>query len=155
MNKRPPLAKALEAWSALADGRVALDGEERRATVRSSNGAKAYTVTWSEDGAAYSSNDNATYLQGYAGYPVIAVLMEQGRLPLDHAAAEGFAHVDWSELNARHKRDYAAAMREVVHLRGLDAAQVESAAHEVLDALVALNVAVKRGSARPPKTKEA
>ena len=46
MEKMPPLAKVFEAWSALADGRVSLDGEDRRATVASSNGAKAYTVTW-------------------------------------------------------------------------------------------------------------
>ena len=66
MEKMPPLAKVFEAWSALADGRVSLDGEDRRATVTSSNGLKAYTVAWSEDGGTYSSNDNATYWQGYA-----------------------------------------------------------------------------------------
>ena len=75
MERMPPLAKVFEAWSALADGRVSLDDEERRATVTSSNGLKAYTVAWSEDGGTYSSNDNATYWQGYAGYPVIAALM--------------------------------------------------------------------------------
>ena len=155
MEKLPPLAKVFEAWSALADGRVALDDDKRNAAVASSNGEKAYTVTWSEDGAAYSSNDNATYWQGYAGYPVIAVLMKQGRLPFDRAVAEGFAHVDWSELNERHKRDYAAAVHEVVEERELDAAQVEAAAHEVLDALAALDATVKRGSVRPPKAKKA
>ena len=150
MEKMPPLAKVFEAWSALADGRVSLDGEDRRATVTSSNGLKAYTVAWSEDGGPYSSNDNATYWQGYAGYPVIAALMAQGRLPFDRAAAEGFAHVDWTELN---ERDYAAAAREVVDERGLDAAQADAAAHEVLDALAALDVTVKRGAARPPRAK--
>lgn len=153
MEKMPPLAKVFEAWSALADGRVSLDDEERRATVTSSNGLKAYTVAWSEDGGTYSSNDNATYWQGYAGYPVIAALMAQGRLPFDRAAAEGFAHVDWTELNERHKRDYAAAVREIVDERGLDAAQADAAAHEVLDALAALDVTVKRGAARPPRAK--
>ena len=90
MEKLPPIAKVYEAWSAVADGRVKLHPDERRATVTSSNGEKEYTVSWDEDGAAYSSNDNATYWQGYAGYPVIAVLMEQGELPLDRAAAEAF-----------------------------------------------------------------
>ena len=153
MEKLPPIAKVYEAWSAVADGRVKLHPDERRATVTSSNGEKEYTVSWDEDGAAYSSNDNATYWQGYAGYPVIAVLMEQGELPLDRAAAEAFAHVDWTELNERQKRDYAAAVREVVDERGLDAAQADAAAHEVLDALAALDVTVKRGAARPPRAK--
>ncbi|MBC2890695.1 hypothetical protein [Gordonibacter massiliensis (ex Traore et al. 2017)] len=154
MEKMPPLAKVFEAWSALADGRVSLDAEERRATVASSNGAKAYTVAWSEDGSTYSSNDNATYWQGYAGYPVIAVLMLQGRLPLDRAAADEFAHVGWTELNERFRRDYAAAVRVVVEERGLDATQVEAAAHEAYAALGALEIAIKRGSARPPKSQK-
>ena len=71
--------------------------------IASSNGAKTYTVAWNENGSTYSSNDNATYWQGYAGYPVIAVLMLQGRLPLDRAAADGFAQVDWTDLNERCK----------------------------------------------------
>lgn len=155
MEKLPPLAKVFEAWSAVTDGRVALDDKERRATVGSSDGSKAYTVTWNEGGTTYSSNDNATYWQGYAGYPVIAVLMAQDRLPFDCAVAEGFAHVNWNELNERHKRDYAAAVREVVEKRGLDATQVEAAAQVVLDALAALDVTIKRGSVRPPKAKKA
>ena len=113
MEKLPPIEKVYEAWSAVADGRVALHPDERRAAIASSNGAKTYTVAWNENGSTYSSNDNATYWQGYAGYPVIAVLMEQGELPLDRAAAEAFAHVDWTYLNERFKRDYAAA---VAHL---------------------------------------
>ena len=155
MEKLPPIAKVYEAWSAVADGRVKLHPDERRATVTSSNGEKEYTVSWDEDGAAYSSNDNATYWQGYAGYPVIAVLMEQGELPLDRAAAEAFAHVDWTYLNERFKRDYAAAVAHVVAARGLDADRVEAAAQTAYDALAALDLAVKRGSVRPPTTKKA
>lgn len=152
MEKLPPIEKVHEAWSAIADGRVELHPDERLATIASSNGAKAYAVAWSEDGSTYSSNDNATYWQGYAGYPVIAVLMLQGGLPLDRAVADEFAHVDWTELNERFRRDYAAAVRAVVDERGLDAAQVEAAAHEAYNALGALEIAIKRGSARPPKS---
>lgn len=153
MEKLPPLEKVYEAWSAVADGRVALHPDERRATVTSSNGAKEYTVSWSEDGAAYSSNDNATYWQGYAGYPVIAVLMERGALPLDRAVADGFAGVNWTELNAAHKRDYAAAVAHVVEARGLDEARVQEAAQAVHDALRALDLAMKRGSIKPSAAK--
>ncbi len=64
MEKLPPIAKVYEAWSAVADGRVVLHPNERCATVASSNAQKEYTVTC---------------------YPVIAVLMEQGALPLDRA----------------------------------------------------------------------
>ena len=152
MEKLPPIEKIYEAMSAVADGRVALHPDERKATVASSNGAKAYTVAWSEDGSAYSSNDNATYWQGYAGYPVIAVLMEQGALPLDRAVADGFAHVNWTELNERFRRDYAAAVRAVVDERGLDAVRAEAASRAAYDALARLDVSVGRGSAKPPKS---
>lgn len=148
MEKLPPIEKVYEAWSAVADGRVRVRPDERHATVASSNGDKEYTVAWDEDGATYSSNDNATYWQGYAGYPVIAVLMEQDRLPLDRAAADAFAHVDWTALNKRCKRDYAAAVALVMEERGLDAARMQAAARTAYDALAALDVAVKRQSAR-------
>ena len=65
MEKLPPIEKVYEAWSAVADGRVALHPDERRAAIASSNGAKTYTVAWNENGSTYSSNDNATYWQGY------------------------------------------------------------------------------------------
>lgn len=152
MEKLPPIEKVYEALSAVADGRVTLRPDERQATVASSNGAKAYTVAWSEDGSTYSSNDNATYWQGYAGYPVIAVLMEQGILPVDRAVADGFAHVNWTELNASHRRDYASAVRTVVEERDLDAARAEAAARSAYDALASLDLVVKRGSAKPPKS---
>lgn len=154
MEKLPPLEKVYEAWSALADGRVSMCTDERRATVVSSNRQKEYIVTWNADGRVYSSNDNATYWQGYAGYPVLAVLMEQGYLPLDRAAAEAFTDVNWTELNERFKHDYAAAVAHVVDERGLDAAKLDEAAHTVMAALAALDLTIKRGSVRPPKSKK-
>lgn len=155
MEKLPPLEKVYEAWSALADGRVSVCADERRATVASSNGQKEYTVAWDADEHVYSSNDNATYWQGYAGYPVLAVLMEQGRLPLDYAAAEAFADVNWTELNEHFKRNYAAAVAHVVAERDLDATQLDASAHAVMDALSTLNLTIKRGSTRPPRSKKA
>jgi hypothetical protein len=95
MEKLPPLQKVYEAWSALADGRVEM-GEDT-ADVASSNGAKHYMVSWTGD--TYSSNDNASYWQGYAGYPVLAVLMKQGKLPCADMLVPRFAHIDWNALN--------------------------------------------------------
>ena len=74
MEKLPPVEKIYEAWSAVADGRVAIDEAARKATVVSSDRTREYTVSWSDDGSVYTSNDNATYWRGYAGYPVIAVM---------------------------------------------------------------------------------
>lgn len=152
MEKLPPLEKVYEAWSALADRRVSVCAGERRATVMSSNGQKEYTVAWDPDECVYSSNDNATYWQGYAGYPVLAVLMEQGRLPFDRAAAKTLAGVNWTELNERFKRDYTAVVAHIVDERDLDATQLDASARAVLNALTTLDLTIKRSSTRPPKT---
>lgn len=148
MEKLPPLEKVYEAYSAIADGRVTLG--EYEAGVRSSDGAKEYTVAW--DGDIYSSTDNATYWQGYAGYPVLAVLMLQGRLPLDRALTDRFTGVDWHTLNARHKRNYASAAHEAMEQKGIPAREVEDEARRVLEALAALPITLRRGKRQTKKS---
>ena len=88
--KLPPQAKVYEAFSALADGRVRIEGPGR-ASVRSSAGDKTYTVEWSGDFETVSSNDNASYWQGYLGYPIVAVLLAVGKLEADEAATRALA----------------------------------------------------------------
>ncbi|WP_418979852.1 hypothetical protein [Adlercreutzia equolifaciens] len=80
MEKLPPVEKVYEAWTALVDDRYDLSPEAL--IVRSSDGSKEYRVTWDDEGR-YRSNDNATFWQGYAGYPVIMALMLQGRVPFN------------------------------------------------------------------------
>lgn len=144
MKKLPPIEKIYEAYSAVADGRVTL-GEDS-AKVASSDRSKEYTVRW-KDGQ-YSSNDSATYWQGYAGYPVIAVLMLQGRLELDRSAAELFRGINWKELNKKHKSKYSEAAREVIdglEEEGADVQAVRKAALKVYRQLESLEIELKRG----------
>ena len=76
MEKIPPIAKIYEAYSCIADGRIELKDEDAKVT--SSDNKKTYLVKWKDN--VYSSNDNASFWQGYPGYPVIAVLMLQNKL---------------------------------------------------------------------------
>lgn len=148
MTKLPPLEKIYEAWSAIADQRVALTESpsagpaEGSAVVSSSDGAKLYHISW--DGDTYASDDSATYWQGYAGYPVIAVMMMQGKLPLDIPESNLWQGINWHQLNAKHKRDYAAAAREAMTQNGINAARASDEARKVLDALSKLPVTLKR-----------
>ena len=149
MDKLPPLQKVYEAWGALAGGRVSMG--ERFAEVTSSNGQRRYTVVW--EGDAYRSNDSATYWQGYAGYPVLAVLMAQGRLPYDRELAVPLAGVDWNLLNSRHRRDYEAAATEAFDSLGIPRQQrqeMRDAARATLGALAALPISVGRNG-RPAR----
>jgi hypothetical protein len=117
----PPLAKVYEALSAVADGRVKLTSDTS-AEVLSSERDKTYVVRWTPDGSpegrTITSNDNATKWQGYIGYPIIAVLLQTGRIPYHTATGEALAGVPWHALNQQYKRDYDAAIEHV--LRGVE-----------------------------------
>lgn len=147
MKKFPPIEKILEAYTAIADGHVKLENDQ--ALVTSSNEAKTYTVTFHDN--IYTSNDNASYWQGYLGYPGIAVLMLQGKLPYDKELAQQFAGVDWNKINQEYKRNYAQAADAVMTAKGIDKKKAETELHHVYNALKQLPIIVKRGSLRPPK----
>ena len=51
--------------------------------------------------------------------------------------------------------DFGEKLKALRTERGLDADRVEASAREAYDALGALDIAVKRGSARPPKSSKA
>lgn len=102
MKKMPPKQKIAEAFSAIADGRVHISGQQ--ALVESSDHAKTYLVKW--HGHVFFSNDNASYWQGYPGYPVLAVLMLTDQLPYNEDLAKSFKGIHWHDLNKKAKRDY-------------------------------------------------
>lgn len=147
MKKFPPIEKILEAYTAIADNHVKLENDQ--ALVTSSNETKTYTVTFHDN--TYTSNDNASYWQGYLGYPGIAVLMLQGKLPYDKELAQQFAGVDWNKINQEYKRNYAQAADAVMTAKGIGKKKAETELHHVYDTLKQLPINVKRGSLRPPK----
>lgn len=140
MKKFPPIEKILEAYTAIADNHVKLENDQ--ALVTSSNETKTYTVTF---------HDNASYWQGYLGYPGIVVLMLQGKLPYDKELAQQFAGVDWNKINREYKRNYAQAADAVMTAKGIGKKKAETELHHVYDTLKQLPINVKRGSLRPPK----
>ncbi len=137
--KMPPKAKVYEALSAVADGRVEILGP-LEAQVTSSGGDKTYKVRWSEDGRAITSSDPASLFQGYIGYPIIAVLLATGRLTFDLELAAVLAGVPWKTLNDRHKRDYDAAVDEVLRERPGQAADLRQVAGDIFRELEAMKL---------------
>lgn len=139
-KKMPPKEKVYEAWTAIADGRVVMHDDY--ATLTSSDGSKEYTIKWA--GNVYASDDNASYWRGYPGYPVVAVLMLQGKLPFNREEAEKWKSVNWKAVNTKYKNNYAAAVDEVASERHIDLPAAEKAANEVMTALQALDIVIKR-----------
>jgi hypothetical protein len=151
--KLPPRAKVFEAFTAVADGRVRLTGPGS-ATVASSGGDRTYDVEWSDDGRTVSANDNASYWQGYLGYPIVAVLLVRGELHAAEDAVAALAGVPWNELNQRYKREYDAAIAHVLgELSDGDASTVETEVDRVLADLAALDLQRAGRGRRPPAGK--
>lgn len=143
MEKLPPIEKIYEAYSALADNRINL--EENSAKVLSSDGSKSYQVTWNEN--TYASTDNATYWQGYPGYPVIGVLILQAKLSVDQTIFKHFSGINWNSLNKKHKRNYRAALLEVFAEKQLSQKcidEIEEKTQQVFDQLKTLDLKIVR-----------
>ncbi len=152
----PPLIKVYEALGAIGDGRVRII-DERRATVTSSDGSKTYEVETSSDGREIASNDNASYWQGYVGYPAIAVLLARGFYRPPANVTDALAGVPWKELNRKYKNDWAKTIAEVereLEQAGHDPDAVRSEAEAVLSFLRALR-SVRGKRSRPAAEKPA
>jgi hypothetical protein len=152
--KMPPPIKVYEALGAIGDGRVRPaggSGASEEWDVISSEGGKTYRVEISANGRAISSNDNASYWQGYLGYPAIAVLIARGTLGASGEATRALAAIPWKELNRRFKNDYARTTAEVARIAGERAGDFEAIRDEaaaILGALAALGL--ERGARRRP-----
>ncbi len=154
--KVPPLVKVYEAMGALGDGRVALQGGTS-ALVTSSEGTKTYQVEVSADLREVSSNDNASYWQGYLGYPAIATLLARGLYRTAADVVDALSGIPWKELNRRFRNDYAKTLEEVDRIiaqNGHDPDAVRAEAEAVTDALRKL-APLKSGRKRPPVEKPA
>lgn len=104
--KQTPISKVYEAITAIIDNRVVL--KDNTALVTSSDKEKTYQVTWKDN--LYSSNDNATFWQGYPGYPVVAVLMLQGKIKYNEDILKYFKNINWHALNEQYKKNYDEAI---------------------------------------------
>lgn len=148
--KVPPIEKIHEAYSAIADGRITLRDTE--ADVSSSDSAKKYLVKWKDE--TYSSNDNASYWQGYLGYPIIAVLMLQGKLSYDKEIAGHFKGINWKKLNTEHKNKYSEVVKQIMEefkASGVDCDKINNEIDKVYKEIEQLTINTKRSSLRPPK----
>ncbi|MEM2007212.1 MAG: hypothetical protein QW154_06210 [Sulfolobales archaeon] len=135
----PPKIKVLEAMGALADGRIERVGGSSFRVV-SSDGTRVYQVyvEMVEQGRfRVCSTDNGTVYRGYAGYPILSVLMVLGYLRRDVDVERALAGIPWRKLNESLKR-YALVESEVLKLatsRGVSSSRVNTVVAKVMDEL--------------------
>ena len=154
--KMPPKAKVYEALSAVADKRVSITGDTT-AQVQSSSRDKTYDVEWSEDISEITSNDNASYWQGYMGYPIIAVLLQIGKISFNPRIAKLLADVPWKSVNEQFKRDYDKAIShilEAIESRGGNRMEITQEVEKIYEQLGSLGLLRSQRRRRPPKEKK-
>ena len=154
--KMPPKAKVYEALSAVADKRVSITGDTT-AQVQSSSRDKTYDVEWSKDISEITSNDNASYWQGYMGYPIIAVLLQIGKISFNPPIAKLLADVPWKSVNEQFKRDYDKAIShilEAIEARGGSRMEITQEVEKIYKQLGLLGLQRSQRRRRPPKEKK-
>lgn len=136
--KKPPTLKIFEALGAVVDGRIneVSDGIAR---VTSSDGTKTYTVRWNPTTREVYSDDNASYWQGYLGYPAIAYLMKKGVLPFDAQLAKQFAGIEWKKLNS-HFRDHEKVINYLATQLQINIAPARTFAEKVISSFNELHL---------------
>lgn len=150
MFRLPPREKVHEALSAVADNRVVINGNT--ADVSSSDNAKKYLVEWNDN--IYSSNDNATYWQGYPGYPIIAVLLIQNKIKYDGNILEYFKNINWKALNTKLKNNYAKAVESIyeeLKSKGIDVDYIDKEVSNIYMSLSQMDLIITKGSRVPTK----
>ncbi len=148
--KIPKREKIYEAYGAIADERVTLKGDT--AEVKSSSLDKTYIVEF-KDGV-YSSNDNSSYWQGSLGYPIIAILMLQGKLSLDREIADYFKGIKWKELNTLYKNKYDEVVGQILEdyrEAYIDVESIENEVEKVYKEIENLDIDTKRSKMKPVK----
>lgn len=136
-----PISKAYEAYSAIADNRVEKK-DENIYLVTSSDHSKKYTVKI--DNSIYSSNDNATYWQHYAGYPILAVLLYQGLIPYNQEIGSLLKGIPWKKLNTKHHNHYDKAIEEALSSLSQEEKQnIQSEMNQVLNQAMNMSLTIK------------
>ena len=125
--KMPPKAKIYEAFSAIADKRIKIDNNS--AIVKSSDYKKEYKIFWND--IEIASNDNATFWQGYPGYPIIAFWLESEIIPYQKNIAAIFKNINWHEINEKNKREYDKGINDLLEKLSSDGINIEEIKEEV------------------------
>lgn len=129
----PPRIKILEALGAIADGRVRKVDEHYE--VISSEGDRSYTVKINN--YEVFSDDNGTKFRNYIGYPIIAVLMIEGKLQFDKNISNALKGISWRKLNETYKSYHVVEkiVKNICKEKGIKEEDINRFIEEVLNEL--------------------
>lgn len=131
--RMPPRIKVLEALGSIADNRIHKI-DDKHYEVISSDGTRKYRVYVDLETRRVYSDDNGTKLRGYVGYPIIAILMLNGKLPYDERLANALKGIPWKKLNETYKK-YAIVeniVKEKARRKGVSSDEIDAFIRDVL-----------------------
>lgn len=146
----PPIEKIPEAYSAIVDERIKI--YEDYAIVSSSDFVKEYRIEWHDN--EYASNDNASYWTGNIGYPVIALLMLQGKLDYNPEIAKHFSGINWKKLNTAAKNNWSIVVDKIMSdlkAHNVDTDEIKKEIEKVYEQIKNLDLTYKKSRLLPPK----
>ena len=123
MIKMPPIAKIYEAFTCIADKRIQMN---------------------KKDAIVSSSNDNASYWQGYPGYPIIAILLLQNKLTYNEEIILLFKKINWHDLNEKYNRNYDKAVEEVLNNISYDSNIIKKETEKIFEQIKDLDIQIKK-----------
>lgn len=138
--KATPIEKIYEALGAVADDRLELI-DDTKAKCYSSTGNKYYDIEYNKNEKAIMANDNASYWNGYLGYPAIAYLLKIGELEYRPELAGLLKGVAWKDINQKFKNDFGKA----------DVSELRAYAKQLTEDLKALHLTKLDKRKLPPK----
>jgi len=131
--RMPPRIKVLEALGSIADNRIHKI-DDKHYEVISSDGTRKYRVYVDLETRRVYSDDNGTKLRGYVGYPIIAILMLNGKLPYNERLANALKGIHWKKLNETYKK-YAIVeniVKEKARRKGVSSDEIDAFIRDVL-----------------------
>ncbi len=150
--KPPHISKVYEALTAIADGRVIVDGNT--AKVYSSSRGKYYDVVYDPASDCIGSNDNTAYFTGAMSYPMIAYFMLVGRVAYDVSVAQMLKGIPWKDINQKYKNNYNAAIQQVLAQlsgQGTDTTKITAEVERIYTVVSELRIRKFTTKKRPPR----
>lgn len=115
-RKLPPKIKIIEALSAIADERIAIEdllSKEWRCYSASSPW-KSYQILYDEKENSISSNDSLSINQWFLWYPAIAFLLKIWKLKYNGDVLEMLKEINRADIKEKVRKDYESMFRLIL-----------------------------------------
>ncbi len=148
----PPKIKIYEALGCLGDKRIKIKGNEGK--VYSSSLKKFYIVKYDPKAKAIMANDNASYWQGYLGYPSIAFLMAVDKIKFKKEFAKALKGIKWKDVNVKFKNDYLKTekcIKDILKERGINIEKFNKEINRIYTQIKSLKLNYLGKKIRPPQ----